>query len=114
MRHAMIAVTMLITAQPASAAITYLTCEFYNGQFRVWHDFSLNEQTSKADFSREGWTSTANLPAAFTADWVDIVDGHFTYRINRRTLAYRFTSDDRFGYKSYTGQCRIVAKGQRF
>lgn len=114
MRQVIFAVAIVI-ASPTHAAITYLTCEFYNGQFRVWHDFSLNEQTGKADFSREGWTSTANLPASFTADRVDIVDGHFTYSINRRNLAYKFTSDDKFGYKSYTGQCQIdAAKGRRF
>jgi hypothetical protein len=114
-RQVIFAVAVLLASQPAHAAITYLTCEFYNGQFRVWHEFSLNEETGKANFSREGWTSSANLPASFTADRVEIVDGHFTYIINRRTLAYRFTSNDQLGYKSYTGQCRIVAaKGQRF
>jgi hypothetical protein len=110
-----IALAVVTAPWPAHASVTYLTCEFYNGQFRVRHDFSLNEQTGKADFSREGWTSTANLLASFTADRVEIVNGNFTYSINRRTLAYKFTSDDQFGFKSYTGQCRIdPARGQRF
>jgi hypothetical protein len=62
----------VLAAAIASAPITYVTCEFYNGSFRVWHDFALNEQAGSASMITSMGAAKSTLPAAFSADRVEI------------------------------------------
>lgn len=113
-RGLLIAGLIFVPAQ-LSASPVYVGCEWYNGQFHVHHDYTLDERRGTATrYVEEMDHSDANLPVAFTPDFVVIDEKNFHTRIDRRTLKYRFES-----YypklQIFDGQCQMrQAPARRF
>lgn len=106
--------TLALTPVPAAATPVYVDCEWFNGQYSVHHDYSLDEQRGTASRYVEEWDhSDANLPVVFTPNFVVIDEKNFHTRIDRRTLKYKFESYGPSKIQTFDGQCKVIQKPPR-
>ncbi len=118
----MFALAALALASAPATPIVYVKCNFDNGSFPVWHDFALNEHAGTASMITSMGGMSSVLPAAFSADVVEIRDEaklyRFEYSIDRRTMAYKFKSStftQGGSFKFYQGQCKFApTEGRKF